>query len=233
MHRRIFIAGLAITALALPSLRAAEAPFVSTKDIDVIALLPAPPAPESAEDLVDLETSFRVYSTASATEHAKGLDEVKLSIFHFAPVIGPWFQAGKLPKTEALFLEVEAEAKAIAKVGKNHWQRIRPYHVAPAKFTDPIEHEPRNDYAYPSGHSTRGTLFAALLGELFPEKREALFALGREAGWLRVQGGVHYPSDIYAGRVLGQALARAYLQSDRFQHALAECRAELMAAAPH
>jgi acid phosphatase (class A) len=232
MHRRTFIAGLAITALVLTTLHAAGIPYLTPNAVDPLTLLAPPPSPGSAEDRVDLDTSYRVYAAASPTEHAKGLDEVTLTIFHFAPAIGPWFQASKFPKTEALFHEVEAEAKAIAKVGKNHWQRIRPYHVDPAKFRDPIEHEPRTDYAYPSGHSTRGTLYAALLGELFPDKREALFLIGREAGWLRVQGGVHYPTDIYAGRVLGQAIARELLHNERFQHDLAEARIEL-SAAPH
>jgi acid phosphatase (class A) len=232
MRRRTFIAVLATTALVLTTLHAAGIPYLAPGAVDPLTLLTPPPAPGSAEDVVDLDTSYRVYAAASPAEHAKGLDEVTLTIFHFAPAIGPWFQAGKFPKTEALFHEVEAEAKAIAKVGKNHWQRIRPYHVDATRFSDPIEHEPRTDYAYPSGHSTRGTLYAALLGELFPEKHEALFLLGGEAGWLRVQGGVHYPTDIYAGRVLGQAIARELLHNERFQHDLAEARAEL-AAAPH
>ncbi len=197
--------------------------------VDPLTLLPAPPTAGSAEDRVDLETTQRVYAAATPAEHAKGLDEVHLTIFHFAPAIGPWFQPGKFPKTEALFRHVEAEAKAIAKVGKNHWQRIRPYHVAPKEFPDAIEHEPRTDYSYPSGHSTRGTLFAAVLAELFPDKRDALVALGREAGWLRVEGGVHYPTDIYAGRVLGLAIARSLLQNAQFQQDLAAARAELAA----
>ena len=99
-----------------------------------------------------------------------------------------------------------------------------------ARFPDAIEHEERTDYSYPSGHSTRGTLFALLLAELFPDRREAILAKGRDSGWLRVQGGVHYPTDIYAGRVLGQALARKFLSSPAFQRDFAAAQAELQAA---
>jgi acid phosphatase (class A) len=39
--------------------------------------------------------------------------------------------------------------------------------------------------------------------------------------------GVHYPSDLEAGRILGEALAREMLKSPALQAALAECRAEI------
>jgi len=192
-----------------------------------VVLLPPPPAPGSAEDRWEIDATFRVYSAATPGQRVRGTDEIKLTIFHFTPVIGAWFQPGKFPKTEALFAAVEAETKVVTGVAKQHWQRIRPYHVEPVLFPKAIEHEERTDYCYPSGHSTRGTVFAALLGELFPDKRAALFEKGRESGWLRVLGGVHYPSDVFAGRVLGQALTQEFLRSERFQADLAVARAEL------
>jgi acid phosphatase (class A) len=127
-------------------------------------------------------------------------------------------------------MEVEAEAKRVVDDSKRYFKRPRPYHVAPDRFPHSIEHEDPTHYSYPSGHSTRGTVFALLLAELFPEHREAILAKGREVGWLRVQGGVHYPTDIYAGRVLGQELARDFLRTEAFQRDLAAARAELAAA---
>jgi membrane-associated phospholipid phosphatase len=105
----------------------------------------------------------------------------------------------------------------------------RPLRACPGRFPHASEHEDPKHYSYPSGHSTRGTVFALLLAELFPGQREAILAKGREAGWLRVQGGVHYPSDIYAGRVLGQELARDFLHRPEFQADLAAAKAELAA----
>ncbi len=197
---------------------------------DAIALLAPPPAAGSAEDKFDLEGTYTVYTSATPAEIALGKDENKLTIFHYAPAIGAWFVPGKFPKTEALFKEVEAEAKAVTDNAKNHWKRPRPYHLDPVRFPHSIEHESPTHYSYPSGHSTRGTVFTLLLAELFPDKREAILAKGRETGWLRVQGGVHYPTDIYAGRVLGQELARDFLRSPEFQADLAAAKAELNSA---
>ncbi len=218
---------LLLALVSVVPLRAAPAKYLADSHTDVLTLLAPPPEPGSQEAAADLETAYRVYSTATPAQTALATDEHVFTIFHFAPVIGPWFQPGKFPKTQALFAEVEAETKAVYSIGKKHWQRPRPYQADPVRFTHAVEHEKLTDFSYPSGHSTRGTVFSILLAELFPAQREALLAKGREAGWLRVQGGVHYPTDIYAGRVLGQALARDFLASPAFQADLAAAKAEL------
>src|SRR5882757_8337053 len=80
---------------------------------DADALLAPPPTLGSAEDKFDLECTYTVHTTATPAEIALGQDENKLTIYHYAPAIGAWFTPGKFPRTEALFKEVEAEAKAV------------------------------------------------------------------------------------------------------------------------
>ncbi|HXA14716.1 MAG TPA: phosphatase PAP2 family protein [Opitutaceae bacterium] len=232
MKTRLLFLTLPLLAFFAASLHAAETKpkYLSGGQPDAIVLLPPPPVAGSAEDAADLETTFRVYRAATPAERAHGIDEINLTVFHFATVIGPWFTPGKFPKTEALFKEVEAETKAVTSHAKKYWQRIRPYHVDPARFPNAIEHEAVTDYSYPSGHSTRATVFARVLAELFPDKRDALLSLSRDIGWHRVLGGVHYPTDIYAGRVLGQAIVRELLANPAFQRDLAEAKTELAAA---
>jgi acid phosphatase (class A) len=224
---RPFLLFLALVATVPLRAAPASVSYLADSHTDVLTLLAPPPTAGSAEDKADLESAYAVASTATPEQVAEAKDEVKLTIFHFAPAIGPWFQAGRFPKLEALFKEVETEAKAVTSKGKKSWQRQRPYIVDPVLFPHAVEHEKASDYSYPSGHSTRGTVFALLLAEIFPEHRDALIAKGREIGWRRVQGGVHYPTDIYAGRVLGQALARDFIANPSFQHDLAAAKAEL------
>jgi acid phosphatase (class A) len=230
MHsRNFFAAALAAGLVWLAPLRAAETNYVYVTPavIDATHLVPAPPARGSAEDNLDFDNTLAVHRAATPGAIAQADGEGKLTIFHFTPAIGEWFGAGRLPQTETLFKQVEAEAKGVTDDAKNYFKRPRPYHIAPDLFPHSIEHEDPTHYSYPSGHSTRGTVFALLLAELFPAKREALIAKGRETGWLRVQGGVHYPLDIFGGRVLGQALARAFLANPAFQRDLAAARAEI------
>ena len=211
--------------LATAGMRA-EGPYLH--GFDAIALLPPPPALHTAEDQVDRETAFRVYTTRTPEEVSTAKAEHKVTIFAFAPAIGPFFTPARFPRTEALFKEVEAEAKPVIDGAKDTWKRPRPYVADPARFTEPGDPEKSPDY--PSGHSTRGTLFALLLAEIFPNQREAIIAKGRDIGWVRVEVGVHTPLAIYGGRVLGQSLAEAFLHNAAFQADLASAKAEGAAA---
>ncbi len=233
MKIRLLLLTASLLAFVAAPLRAAEAKFVylSLASVDAKHLVPAPPAPGSPEDQLDLDSTVAVHHAAPPAAIARGQAQNTLSPFQYAPAIGPWFTAQKCPKTAALLKQVEAEAKLVTDDAKNFFKRPRPYHVAPEQFPNAIEHEDLTHYSYPSGHSTRGTTYAFILAELLPEKRDAILAQGRETGWLRVQGGVHYPLDIFAGRVLGQALARALLANAAFQRDLAPVREELSAAA--
>jgi len=218
-------------ALTAGSLQA-SGPYLGSDAPDAIALLPPPPPAGSPEDVADRDMAFRVYSAHTPEQFALGVAEERLSIYQLTTAVGSWFQAGKFPKTEALFKQVEAELYPIAKRAKQEWKRPRPYIADPVRFTDVIEHETNPSPGYPSSHATRGALYSLLLVELFPEHRDAILAKGREAGWLRVQGGVHTPIDTYAGRTLGQAVAQALLRSPSFQRDLAEAKAEIAAAKP-
>jgi acid phosphatase (class A) len=213
---------------AAAPLRAAG-PYVH--GFDPLALLPPPPPLGTAEDVADRESTLRIYTARTPEEVALGKSEHTVTIFAFTSAIGPFFLPGKFPQTEALFREVEAETKKIVNTAKNTWKRPRPFVADPARFAEPGD--PEKSPGYPSGHSTRGTLFALLLAEIFPEQREAILAKGRNIGWVRVEIGVHTPLDIDGGRVLGQALAREFLRSPAFQADLAAARAEAAAAAIH
>ena len=84
--------------------------------------------------------------------------------------------------------------------------------------------------AYPSGHGIQSALWAALLGELLPEHAAGFQQRALETRRMKLFTGVHYPSDLEAGRIVGEALAREMLKSPALQAALGEVRAELAAA---
>jgi acid phosphatase (class A) len=74
-----------------------------------------------------------------------------------------------------------------------------------------------------------GALLAIVLAEMVPEQRAALFAFGWEYGDARVISGVHFPSDVEAGRILGTMLVEVMLQDRRFRNDLRTARRELRA----
>ncbi|SDQ91585.1 acid phosphatase (class A) [Paraburkholderia tuberum] len=152
------------------------------------------------------------------------------SVFRFADVLGPDFNEAGLPKTAALFEAVDHDAERVAKGGKHFFSRARPF-IASRDVQPIVPKRPGDDYhSYPSGHATFGYLCAILLAQMIPEKRDALFARGREFGMNRVVDGVHYPSDVEAGRIDGTLVAAALMANPDFQRDFADAKAQVRAA---
>lgn len=226
---RPWLRGLVLT-LCLLQLQAAslvaDSYYLAAGHPDGVALLAPPPEAGSAEEAADLASVRAVFNGRTPAETARAAKDANLSIFLFTPAIGPFFQPGKLPKTEALFKKVKNDISEPLDLVKDHWQRRRPYQLDESLSLGP----PEPSFGYPSGHSTRGTVQALLLAELFPDQKAAILEIGRNIGWDRVLIGKHFPTDIYAARVLGRAIVRELLASPAFQHDLAEVKAEVQAA---
>jgi acid phosphatase (class A) len=222
---------IGLFALAVVPLQALG-PYLGNNAPNALLLLPPPPLPGSVEDLADRDATYRVFCSSTPEQFALGTAQQRLTIFHLTASVGPWFQAGKFPKTEALFKQITDESFLVTRPIKLVWKRQRPYITDPVRFAKVIEPDPNPTPTYPSGHATRATLYAQILAEIFPEQRDAIMTKANESGWLRVQGGVHTPLDIYAGRTLGQAIAQAFLRSPEFQRDLAEVKAEIAAGKP-
>lgn len=216
--------------LAFTGMSFAGGPYLGKNAPDALQLLPPPPPPGSAEDIADRDAAFQIYSQCTPEQFAKGVEQQRVTIFHLSGSVGEWLKPGKCPKLEALFKQITDESFLITRPLKLVWKRPRPYIAEPNRFSKVIEPDPNPTPTYPSGHATRATIYAYILVEIFPEHREEILNSALESGWLRVQGGVHTPIDIYAGRTLGRAVAQALLRSPEFQRDLAEVREEVAAA---
>lgn len=213
-----------IATAVIVSLAAVQAEvYLKPNHPDGIALLAPPPVPNSAEQAADLATVKAVFKARSEQELARANKGASLSIFNFETAIGPFFRPGQFPKMEAFFDDVKTNILDSINVPKKHWNRLRPYQLDP----ELIIGTPEINSSYPSGHSSKGTVQALLLAELFPEKREAILEMGRTIGWDRVLIGKHFPTDIYAGRVLGQAIVRELMANPHFQKNLEEVKKEI------
>jgi membrane-associated phospholipid phosphatase len=88
---------------------------------------------------------------------------------------------------------------------------IRPFQLdADVKTVVPTPNHP----SYPAAHACSSIAVARVLGHLFPRDAEMFAALGEQAAESRVWAGIHYRSDIDAGRqlalgVAGKVIARA------------------------
>ncbi|WP_194756595.1 phosphatase PAP2 family protein [Aliidiomarina indica] len=62
-------------------------------------------------------------------------------------------------------------------------------------------------FSFPSGHTTAAFLFASIISALLPSLAPWLYGWAVAIGLSRVALGVHYPTDIFAGALLGMLLA--------------------------
>jgi acid phosphatase (class A) len=209
--------------------KTAQLHYLSADRPDATALLAPPPLPDSGEQAADLAETVTVHSRLTPREREAAKAEKKFSMFAFAPAVGPLFRPENLPKTQKFLKHVQEDTEAVTDTAKNFWKRPRPYVTDPelARGSDDLE----KSFSYPSGHSTRGTVFALVLADLFPDKKEQILQTGRAIGWHRVELGRHYPTDIYAGRVLAQAIVREMKNSPEFLKDFANARNEIASVA--
>lgn len=83
---------------------------------------------------------------------------------------------------------------------KNLIRRPRPNHSLPG-FRP--RHQASDKFSLPSGHTAAAFLFATLLSFYYPQFYLLFFSIAGLIGCSRVLLGVHYPSDIAAGILLG------------------------------
>jgi hypothetical protein len=96
------------------------------------------------------------------------------------------------------------DAVAAAWTAKRETKRPRPSVIDPSIETAiPLPQGP----SYPSDYAAAATAAAAVLGYIFPERAGAFSAMAEEAMRTRLLAGVEYPSDVAAGRSIGQKVA--------------------------
>ncbi|GLQ87133.1 acid phosphatase [Dyella flagellata] len=188
-------------------------------------LLPPPPAAGSAAAQRDLQAVLAVQHSRSAEDMAAAKADAEHSVFRFADAMGLTAQASTLPKTAAFFERVAKFDKLEVKQAKMYWQRPRPSVVSTQVHA--LSKEKPGDWSYPSGHATFGYTTAVLLANMLPEKRAAIFARADLYAQHRVVMGVHFPSDIEAGKLAGTVIAAELLQDAQWQADYNAARSEL------
>ena len=71
---------------------------------------------------------------------------------------------------------------------------------------------PLDRYSFPSGHTLHAVFFAVVASAWFPQLGPLLFGFAMLVAWSRPVLGLHYPSDVLVGALIGWGLARTVLQ---------------------
>ena len=223
-YARPFVAAcLLLSALhaaqAADATRAANVDYLAGRAPDLTVLVAPPPAAGSAAAADDLRQVLALQRSRTAAQLALADGDTHKSVFRFADAVGPGFRTERLPFTEAFFARLAKEGAGPLKAAKEYWKRPRPYNVS-AEVHPGIVTEGASP-GYPSGHATFAYLSAVILATMVPEKRAEIFARADAYAQGRALGGVHYVSDVEAGKVSGTVIAAAMLANPAFRDDLA------------
>lgn len=147
----------------------------------------------------------------------------KLNFARYTPIIGDELKEVDEEELRAALAAIINEVRSDYDAVKAAYDLPRPFKVSdrvkPATEARPVA-------SYPSGHATRAIVYARILSEIFPDRKEALTELGMQIGYGRVIAGVHYPMDVLAGQKLGNAYADVIIKQKAFKDALARIQGE-------
>jgi acid phosphatase (class A) len=208
--------------------RAEDVPrYVLSSDIDWASILAGPPSDDSAQHSAEIAQLLFLQNSRTIADVIRCRGEANITFAAFADVLGDNFKERLLPQTAALLAQAQVDSHAILTDIKKHFNRPRP------RFADSRIHPcvklNIEDASYPSGHAAQGIIWATILSEIYPDRRDQLMARGEEIGQDRIIGGVHYPSDVRDGRQIGEAIVKKLMDNVDFQVALEQSKEECQA----
>lgn len=147
----------------------------------------------------------------------------------FGCALGAEVRPGDAPKLDELMRRATADALLVIRRAKELNQRARPFSRGEGEICVPRTPELSHNDSYPSGHATVGWLYGLILGEVAPDRASELLGRGRAYGDSRIICGVHFASDIDAGRTAAAAVVSVLHSDARFRSDMEAAQAELAA----
>lgn len=193
---------------------------------EFVGLFPPPPSDGSAEARRELDELLALQAARTAAQAAAARADSSTDVDRFASALGLKPGAtSRLPRLTRFAQQVEDSIRPYVRDAKRHFDRARPYRVEPR--IEPCLDYPPRDASYPSGHATYAFVLAAALADVAPGRAPQLLARGEEFAHQRMVCGVHFRSDIEAGRLGARWLSEHLRTSPVYRRDVAAVAAEL------
>ncbi len=205
--------------------RADGMPYAAIDAVNIYHILPAFPSTSSAAGAADIVGVFSWQAKPGSVEWQEASDDAAVTdsaslLNFFTAGILDNYTADNAPAILKLLDRVRASVDKPVVAAKQSFNRPRPFRAlklantpCDPNFTPQTGPEVGMHDSYPSGHAAQGWAAALVLVMIAPDNAGDWLARGQEFGESRVACGVHYPSDVAAGRLLGLAAINA-LQAD-------------------
>ena len=217
---RLFKAGVGAIVFAglfwaAPGLAGAAGECSGQADEPLVSLLQPPPCETCEETKAELAelTALEASRTPAQADHAAKDAERSLARFLAGAEIS--FDAEALKGCEEFFVKRRKAETAALEAAKGAFCRHRPF-ATPGNDLHPLD-SPSDSFSYPSGHSTYSATTGFILARMMPEKSAAIYARINDYAHSRMVAGVHFRSDIEAGKLYGSAIANALFAKPEIQ----------------
>jgi acid phosphatase (class A) len=205
------VASVLVPEASAPAAVTRVASYLTTAQ-EAITDFPPPPAAGSSADKADLAAVLQWQKDRTPEQCSEAMAQSDQSFVSFFGDVSPF--AKPLPAAVgAFFKRVSDDSGNANRYIKKIYQRDRP-------FLRSSELKPclgrAQGFSYPSGHATDSHLFGLILSDLLPRQGAIFMRNADQAALNRVIGGVHHPSDVEAGKRLGDRLYRELLKNPAF-----------------
>ncbi|HEV2530719.1 phosphatase PAP2 family protein [Phenylobacterium sp.] len=226
-------AAAALTVAAIASAQGAKlAGYMHKGELDGTLILGPPPAADSPRARSDRQTYLDTRTLAGSKRWTLAERDNDLwqggAVHRFSCALGAEIGPKTTPVAYRVLQRVELDVRTVGTPPKDHYNRTRPPIGDAQPLCVPREDWMRTNASYPSGHSMAGWAWGLILSELRPDRASELMVAGREIGQSRVVCGVHFQSDVDAGRELGAAMVAKLHDHPEFRQDLETARAELV-----
>lgn len=207
--------------------------FLKPADVaNSLNLLPPPPQPGSAYFDYD-EAQYRWGKMQRITPRGKqAFEDSKLGgaglSNAFSEAFGVKISKEGTPEIYRLITRMQEDAGDLAtRDAKNHYMRMRPFMLFGEQSLTPDDEKwLAGNGSYPSGHTSIAWATALVLAEINVDRQDEILKRGFECGQSRVICGVHYQSDVDAGRIVASALVARLHADAAFTGQLAKAKKE-------
>ncbi len=225
LYSLIFVLILIAVFSFVPPADAKDTFYIVPSQVSLSLIMPPPPPNGSQAQKDDLKAVQDAQKNRTEAQVKAALADNVLTIFDFVSnVLGPDFRKEKLPVAAGFFEKVFRDQIEACLEIKDHYNRKRPFVIDPG--IKPIYDQKPNP-SYPSGHSTTGYVYATILSMMMPEKAQVIFERAAVYGRNRVIAGVHFPTDVEAGKTSAAAIANALVQQPLFMRDFERAKKEV------
>ena len=202
----------ALIALKRAHLTSQKPHYVAAEQFKTVAFTP-PPAPDSAAQKADVAITLDWQNKRTEADCAKARLTANADYDSFWGGKSP-FPRPLPPEVKEFFGRLTLDLDSAVTVMKDRYQRPRPFNAYPGTAVPCIKKS--GGYSYPSGHATFSRVFADVLTDIVPGRSAEFFAKADEIAQDRVLGGVHFASDIAAGKAFGDEFHSELLKSPEY-----------------